>query len=157
MLEKPPRFDFTFSYWIFIWFLVYYFLNLDKSANKNTEDSENKFTIPNPKIWLILGLISNLALVVAMIYYKSSAKYMLLFTVINCLIKLIPIWLLRETPYRWYDFWAGAVLFSTYLGWLLYNGKPYQSFLSDGIDNIKHNKPVGPFMFYSNKFIGNPV
>ena len=69
-----------------------------------------------------------------------------MFGSINCTIKLVPIWLLQNTPLLWSDFGAGAALFTTYLGWLAYNGKTYKSFLGEGVERIKQNKPVGPFM-----------
>jgi hypothetical protein len=151
-IEKSPRFDLTFSYWIFVWFLIYYCVSL---ANRVTKDDTNmdevrdngdKWTIPNPKIWLIMGLVFNLLMVATMIYYRNSLKYILMFGSINCTIKLLPIWLLQNTPFLWSDFGAGAALFTTYLGWLAYNGKTYKSFLGEGVERIKENKPVGPFM-----------
>ena len=55
------RIDFTFSYWIFAWFILYQ-LNIIKY---------------NPKIFLILASIENLILLFMMIYYKNNIKYIL--------------------------------------------------------------------------------
>jgi len=149
-IDKSPRFDLTFSYWIFVWFLIYYCVSLANRVTKDdselVSDGEEKWTIPNPKIWLIIGLVFNLLMVATMIYYRNSLKYILMFGSINCAIKLVPIWLLQNTPLLWSDFGAGAALFTTYLGWLAYNGKTYKSFLGEGVERIKQNKPVGPFM-----------
>ena len=161
-IEKSPRFDLTFSYWIFVWFLIYYCVSLasfyttapsspSPEESKDSED-EKTWTIPNPKIWLIIGLSCNFAFVTLMIYYRASLRYIFMFLFINCIIKMIPIWLLRDTPWLWRDFWAGVALFITYLGWLMYNGKTYASFMQEGVERIKQNKPVGPFMYQGNRW-----
>jgi len=151
-IDKSPRFDLTFSYWIFVWFLIYYCVSLvNKVTEEDSADGEEKWTIPNPKIWLVIGLAFNLLMVATMIYYRNSLKYILMFGSINCTIKLVPIWLLQNTPLLWSDFGAGAALFTTYLGWLAYNGKTYKSFLGEGVERIKQNKPVGPFLYEVNR------
>ena len=49
------RADLVFSYWIFVWYLLYIF----------------KVTSYNPKLYLLLGLIENLAYLFLMIYYNN--------------------------------------------------------------------------------------
>ena len=91
-----PRFDLVFSYWIFVWYLLYIF----------------KVTSYNPKLYLLLGLIENLAYLFLMIYYKNSLLYISLFIFINVFIKVIPFMSLQNTDYNSKDAVAGVILSS---------------------------------------------
>ena len=132
----PPRFDFTFSYWILAWFAIYYI-----------------GIIPyNPKIWLLMGLAHNLITIALMVYYNNSAFNISLFSITNSIIKLIPLWLLRKESYYSRDFWFGAVLFAVHLLWLSNNNSSYPKFLKAGLQRIKQNLPVGPTEYYATKY-----
>jgi len=92
-----PRFDFTFSYWIFSWFVLYMF-----------------GIIPyNPKIWLLLGLSVN---ALSFFYSYNTIDWILTFheIIINIFIKVIPIWILYKTKTNYQDFLFGIVLFIIY-------------------------------------------
>jgi hypothetical protein len=135
---SPPRYDFTFSYWILAWFFLYY----------------NKIVTYNPKIWLLLGLVHNIITIIVMFYYQNSFLYMFLFTIINIIIKIIPLWLIRKTRFNEDDFWFGAGLFIVHLYWLYVNKSSYPQFLKDGLKRIRQNKPVGPTEYYICKYLG---
>ena len=125
------RIDHVFSYWIFFWF-IFYKLDIIKY---------------NPKIFLIIAGIENLYLLINMIYYKNSLKYILLFIFINIFIKVIPLIILWNTEYRFNDFIAGIVLFLIYFGWLYLNGLSIKSSIGkfkDSLDKIKENKAFSP-------------
>ena len=70
-------FDKKISYWIFIWFLIYYF----------------NFTSYNPFFLLVLGFIFNLC---NMFYMHSKKMYdkLFVYSIVNICIKFIPILLL---------------------------------------------------------------
>ena len=151
---SPPRYDFTFSYWILVWFFLYY----------------NKIITYNPKIWLVLGLIHNLITLIMMFYYQNSFLYLFLFIIVNVIIKIIPLWLsFSESPseagsiltrmrkfmrFNEDDFWFGAGLFAVHLLWLSANNSSYPQFLKDGMKRIRQNKPVGPTEYYTCKYLG---
>jgi len=63
------RFDFVFSYWIFVWSLLY----------------NNKLVSYNPKFALIIALIANIIKLFTMIYYKNSFIYIVLFILLGLL------------------------------------------------------------------------
>ena len=67
--------------------------------------------------------------------------------------KVIPILLLLNARISINDFYAFLVLFIIYLLWLLVNKVNIQKELTNVIHRLKHNKPVGPFMYYINKYI----
>ena len=70
------RIDFIFSYWIFIWYILY----------------ELKLTVYNPKLVLWFGLFENLLHLLLMIYYKNSLISIFLFILVDIFIKIIPLW-----------------------------------------------------------------
>ena len=76
------RFDFLFSYWIFIWYLLY----------------EVGVITFNPKIAFVLGILENIVLFIAMIYVNQSWIHLVTFCLINTIIKGIPLWTLWNTP-----------------------------------------------------------
>lgn len=99
---EGQTFDLAFSYWIFVWFLIYYF---------------TPFNSYNPKIFIILALIHNIGLCLFFIYYSHSLSLILLFLIIIIVVKIIPLWLLRKTSYKTTDFIAGSILFIFFNIW----------------------------------------
>jgi hypothetical protein len=90
-----PRFDFTFSYWIFGWFVLYMVGIIHY----------------NPKIWLIIGLTANIlgALYTAM-NHKIIWSRIFNYFFVNFFIKIIPIWILYKTKTTIQDFTFGIFL-----------------------------------------------
>lgn len=129
------RFDYVFSYWIFAWY-VFYAFNL---------------TTFHPKIALVVGLIHNTGLLLTMIYYKNDWIHIATFCFINTFIKVIPLWTVRNDPYRWKDFYALVVYYMIYLVWLYVNGQ--HSDVERGLQLIKNNLPIGPFMQLVDKYV----
>ena len=126
------RFDFVFSYWIFIWYIFF----------------EMGFNTYNPKIGLIIGLIDNIALLCLMIYFSNSLTNIFLFCIINFFIKIIPLWRLRNTDYKISDCYALIGLFLIYIGWLHINNVDIIKLLRERYDKLKNNNSFGPFMYY---------
>jgi hypothetical protein len=138
-MKPNPRIDLVFSYWIFAWYLLYIF----------------KITRYNPKLYLWLGLIENLAYLGLMIYYNNSFLYISLFIFINTFIKVIPLITLTNTPYKMSDIIAGFILFLLYLGWLWFNDMLN---ITNLIKTAKNNNPnTMPFVYYASKFITQSI
>lgn len=70
-------FDKKISYWIFIWFIIYYF----------------NFTSYNPFLLLVLGFIYNLCNIFYM-HMKKMYDKLFVYSIVNICIKFIPILLL---------------------------------------------------------------
>jgi hypothetical protein len=130
------RFDFIFSYWIFAWFILY----------------ELKITKYNPKIALIIGFICNIIELIAMIYFSNSFIYIFTFCFVNFFIKVLPLFILRNTGYTFVDIYATITLFFIYTFWLTINNINLVKMATTGYDEIKHNKPTAPFMYYASQF-----
>ena len=123
------RFDFVFSYWIFLWYILYEF----------------GVTSFNPKLGILIGLIENAFLLAVMIYYKNDSIF--LFCLINTFLKVIPFWRLRHTLYRKKDAYALLVYFMLYLVWVSMN-ENVLVYAKGRIKNIKENKPAFPLIQY---------
>ncbi len=129
------RFDFVFSYWIFAWYVLYAL----------------RLTTYNPKIPLVLGVIHNTILLILLFYYKNDWIHIITFFIINLCIKGIPLWTLRNEPYRWKDFYALVVYFILFILWIFINGE--LKIKTDGLQEIKENRPSGPFTKFVYKYI----
>ena len=128
------RFDLVFSYWIFAWYVLYAL----------------QLTTFNPKIALVIGLIHNTGLLLTMIYYKNDWIHIATFCFINTFIKVIPLWTVRNDPYRWKDFYAFVIYYMIHLVWLFVNQHTLDI---KGLQKIKANLPIGPFMQFVDKYV----
>jgi hypothetical protein len=122
------RFDFVFSYWIFAWFLLYYY----------------KYVTYNPLLLLIVAGIENVVLLSLMIYYKNPLFTILLFIIINTFIKIIPIYLLRNTNITRCDIKSYIIVFLIYLLWMYLNKKDPIDFQNKTFKTIKNKRFDGP-------------
>lgn len=128
------RFDFVFSFWIFVWYILY----------------ELRLVSYNPKGILIVSLIENLIGAGIMVYYSYS--YIISFCILMLIMKIIPLWRVWNTPYRLKDVYATFILFGIYCVWIFVNQqKPYNVVLEQ-LNNIKQNKPIGPISSTIAKF-----
>jgi len=135
-------FDLAFSYWIFVWFLVY----------------ELDITRFNPKIWLVLALLHNILLCGLFIYYGHNFSLILLFLLIIVFVKFIPLWILRKTPYNTRDFIAGFVLYIFFNIWKyirLGSVENIIKFDKNEWSQLKNKYPVTPLIsfLYENGWI----
>jgi hypothetical protein len=138
-----PRFEFTFSYWIFAWFLIYYI----------------GFIKYNPKIWLIIGLFQNIfGGIVTGVVYKYIPPYIDIFlhVLINTFIKVIPILLLWNTPLTMVDFIAGLVLFLVMFLWMyirLGSVKAIMQYINtmNSQHTMVEKKTLTPLIYYLHK------
>jgi hypothetical protein len=123
------RFDFFFSYWIFVWYVFY----------------ELRLISYNPQGALMFALLLNVVLLPFMLY--DSYSYTICFFIIIFLFKIIPLWRLKNTMYTKKDVYASIILFMIYMVWILVNKVNIFSITLLQIDNIKKNKPIGPMMY----------
>ena len=125
------RYDLVFSYWILFWWVLY--------ICRFTGDY-------NPKFLLILGIIENLIVIFAMIYYRTKSYLVFLFILIFIFIKIIPLYIIRNSIIQINDIYASILLFSIYLFWLHLNHIPLNFFTKKMHDFIIKNKNIFPTM-----------
>ncbi len=84
-----------------------------------------------------------------MIYYKNYLLYIFLFIIVNLIIKVIPLWTIRNTSIKLKDIIAGTCLYMIYLWWLWINNDLNKNFFSNIYYSIKNNTTFTPLVYYS--------
>ena len=128
------RFDFVFSNWMFVWFILHQLLLVSYS----------------PVLLFYLGLLGNFVILFIMLYY--SYPYVGLFILIVFLFKGVPLWLMRNEPFCMEDLYVSIGVFMVYLLWMAVNRQNVFTLFSSHIKSIQANKPWGPITeFFVNK------
>jgi hypothetical protein len=109
-------------------------------------------------MFLILALIHNIILCLLYIYFGDSIILIVLFLVIIVFIKIIPLWILRNTPYKGTDFIAGSLLFILFNVWKyirLGSIKNIIDYDKNEWNQLKSRRPVTPLLslLYKNGII----
>ena len=133
------RIDLVFSYWIYIWFILYIF----------------KYTIYSPKFALTLGLLDNIVLLFLMFTWGTSVKTIIWFIIINTLIKVVPFYYLRTEPYKMKDVYFTAGLLLIYIIWLHINNQSLVGNIKMIHDSLLYGKNETPFMNLLSKIENN--
>ena len=133
------RIDLVFSYWIYIWFILYIF----------------KYTIYSPKFALTLGLLDNIVLLFLMFTWGTSIKTIIWFIIINTLIKIMPLYYLRTEPYKMKDVYFTMGLFLIYIIWLHINNQSLVGNIKMIHDSLLYGKNETPFMNLLSKIENN--
>jgi len=124
------RGDFIFSYWIFVWYLLYISGILPYS----------------PKIAILLAIFINVILFVLMIYYKTRGIYIFNFIFINFFIKILPYYTLIHEKIYIQDFKPLAIIFISYCIWLYMNGSSVIKYQDKIFRTIVYNENKTPLM-----------
>lgn len=88
-------FDLVFSYWIFVWYMLYVF---------------GAPWVPNPKLFLAIGLLYNILMVPL-----GLVKNITSFTIIQMFIKVLPLWTLWNIPVTCGDVTKSFLILFVYL------------------------------------------
>lgn len=127
---KALRADLVFSYWIFIWFLLYEFKMINYS----------------PKFPIILGIIDNIFMFILMIFYGTSRRTIFYFIVVNICIKAVPFYYLRNETIKLKDIYFTFGLFLLFIIWLHINQQNLIGNLKLIHDSLLYGKDKTPFM-----------
>jgi hypothetical protein len=133
------RADRVFSSWIYIWFILYEF----------------NFTEYSPKFPLILGVIYNVIMLILMLLYGTSGRTIFYFIVINTLIKVVPLYYLRNESIRMTDIYFTSGLFLLFVFWLHLNKQSLVGNIKLIHDSLLYGKDQTPFMALLNKIKQN--
>jgi len=129
------RADYIFSYWIFIWFLLYYFRLINY----------------NPFFAIIIGLIFNTLQLLGYLYYKNYKKS-ILFIIGNFFLKIIPFYLIKNKTIKQKDILFTIFLFVIFLIYSHYNDKNQFTFF---FKNLKTKNINDQLSYYLNKLFNN--
>ena len=138
-MSKALRADLVFSYWVYLWFILYVF----------------KLTTYSPKFVIILALIENAIMLVLMFLYGTSSETIFYFILINTLIKVVPYYYLREQPIKTRDIYVTFVLFILFNIWLHLNNQNLVGNVKLIHDSLIFGKNETPFMSILEKIKNN--
>lgn len=133
------RADLVFSYWIYVWFILYFF----------------HITNFSPKFVLILGLVDNIIMLILMLYFGSSGKTIFLFIIINTIIKVVPLYYLKNQNIKLKDIYFTCILFIIFIIWLHINKQYLIGNIKLIHDSLIYNKSQTPFMRLIQKIENN--
>jgi hypothetical protein len=136
---KALRFDLVFSYWIYLWFVLYAF----------------KITQYSPKFPLILGLIHNVIMFILMMLYGTSRETIFYFLIINTIIKVMPLYYLRYESIQLKDIYFTFLLFILFIFWLHINSQSLIGNIKLVHDSLLYGQNKTPFMDLLNKIKSN--
>jgi hypothetical protein len=138
---KALRMDFVFSYWIYIWYLLYIFTPLNIQYS--------------PKFVLILGLFDNIIMLIIMLLYGTDKKTIFYFIIINIIIKVVPLYYLRNEKIRLIDIYFTFLLFIVFILWLHINKQSLTGNIKLIYDSLVYGKDKTPFMAILKKLKNN--
>ncbi len=133
------RADLVFSYWIYFWYVLYAF----------------RLTSYSPKFPLILGLIDNIIMLILMLVYGTSKRTIFYFIIINTLIKVVPLYYLRNEPIKLRDIYFTAILFGIFVVWLHLNKQSLFGNIKIIHDSLLYGEDKTPFMALINNLKKN--
>ena len=125
--------DLIFSYWIFVWYILYIL----------------KLIHYSPKIFLIISIFYIIITTIYMIH-NFSIKIIVTFIIINFIIKVIPLYTIKNDKYNINDFLFGIFLFILYIIWVFYRKK---NKILKGMFPFNSNKELPPLLYLVNKYI----
>jgi hypothetical protein len=138
-MSRVLRVDLVFSYWIYVWYILYIF----------------KITTFSPKFPLLLGLLDNLIMLILMFLYGTSKSTIIYFIIINTLIKIIPLYYLRNEIIKIKDIFFTIFLFTIFIIWLHINKQSLIGNLKLIHDSLLYDNGKTPFIYFIKNFKKN--
>lgn len=132
---RSLRFDLVFSYWIYLWYILY--------ALHATSYS--------PKFPLLLGLFDNIIMFILMIIYGTSSRTIIYFIIINTFIKVVPLYYLRNEKISIIDIYFTICLFLLFIIWLYINNQSLTGNAKLIYNSLLYGKNKTPFMSLLNQ------
>jgi hypothetical protein len=122
--------DLVFSYWIYVWYIFYIF----------------KYIKYSPKFALIVALIDNIIMWISMFIIGTSLKSIFYFIFINVVIKVIPLYTLRNEKIKMNDVFFTFFLSIVFVIWIHMNSQTLVGNLKLAHDSLLYDKNETPFL-----------
>jgi len=148
------RFDFLFSYWIIVWFFLFYF-----TPEKSTAPiSQWIRKYLNPSLGFYVAFMENTATLLLLIIYNPDAWLIFKFICMIALLKGIPLYLLQNYPIHWkQDTLVFVVVFGIYNLYLAWNGTSLYGVYERTITSIKTGDDKTPLYALIHSIFGSNV
>lgn len=128
--------DLIFSYWIFVWYLLYI----------------SKIVTYNPKILLFLGMIEGI-IVFCILLTKIPLLSVIKYLIVISIIKFIPYFTIRNRVIHYNDIVFSLFLFVVYHVWLFVNGQNMIGIYQNIYSSFVHNKQDTPGYMLINRIM----
>lgn len=138
-MSKILRPDLVFSYWIYVWFLLYFF----------------QWTNYSPKFALLIGLIDNIVMLLLMILFGTTMTAIINFVIINTIIKIVPLYYLRKERIVIKDIYFTCILFLLFVIWIHLNKQTLVGNLKIVHDSLLYGQNRTPLMSLLSKIKKN--
>jgi hypothetical protein len=139
------RFDFLFSYWVFLWAIAFYFIPNNNTHPFTTFIKRNV----QPMFALYVALAENMALFIAVLYYNPQWELIIKFITMILVVKIIPLYLLRNYTFHWETNIVSFVcIFGLYNAYLFWNDTNMIEIYKKTIYSIITNQPNTPFFYW---------
>jgi len=147
--------ELIFSYWIFAWFLVYFFL--DAVASRIGKASYTKWMHDNlnPIIALVIAFLVNMSSFFYMVYLNVGGIILLKYLTMVFFVKVIPIYCIRNYPVRLFEnLLAILILLIIYLIYLYTQEETVSSVYTRAFNATKVGSNKTPFSSFVNSILG---
>lgn len=129
-MSKAMRVDLVFSYWVYLWYILYVF----------------KIISYSPKLAIAFGLLDNMVMLILMILFGTSTKTLIFFIIINTIIKVLPFYYLRNETIYLKDVYFTFGLFVVFIIWLHINKESLIGNMKLIYYSLLYGKNETPFM-----------
>lgn len=121
--------DLIFSYWIYVWYILYVF----------------KVVPYNPKFAILCGIVENTGILSAMLFYHTKKILVVLFLIMFFILKLFPLYTIWGAKIKWNDDIKNTlILLFIYLIWTHMNRITLSDAMATTKNLILHNKNTMP-------------
>ena len=124
------RIDLVFSYWITLWYILYILRIINYS----------------PKFAIAIGIIDNFIMLCLMLYFGTKTQSIIMFVMINIVIKVLPYYTLRIETIKTKDVLFTFVLFIFFIFWLHINNTTLKGNLKLIYESLIYGKNKTPLM-----------
>jgi len=124
------RIDLVFSYWIYLWYLLYIL----------------RFIKYSPKFAMAIGIVDNFIMLCLMLYFATKMQTIIMFLIINTIIKIIPYYSLRRETIKIKDILFTLFLFIIFIIWLHINKQSLRGNLKIIYDSLIYSQNKTPLM-----------
>ena len=146
--------DLLFSYWIFLWFLFYYFINKSSSLSSKWV-SEHM----NPIYLLYIALLENMVTFLFILLVNPNYLIIIQYLLMIFLVKVLPIYLLWNIPikHKMENIGICAISFIIYLFYLFLNNTDIINVYKRTFTSIINNQSDTPLFYLIHHIFGTTV
>ena len=145
--EGHLRIDWLFSYWVYLWFLIFYF-------TIDVRNSPAAFFIQkylNPSLALYFALFENIITFIYIIYVNPETEIISKFLLMMIVVKVLPIYLISDKKINFSnDIYTLMLIFGIYNVWLFVNDTNIYEIYERTINAVSSGDNKTPFYSFMN-------